>query len=82
MRRAGAGHAVDPVVLADADPDAANEAAQPWGTCAMSGTPEYIANLLTAYQDAGVDRFALWLPGPDLTGSIQRFADQARPLLG
>jgi probable F420-dependent oxidoreductase len=70
-----------PVMLADADPDPADEAAQPWRTCMISGTPEYIANLLNTYQDAGVDRFALWMPGPDMTGSMQRFVDQVRPLL-
>jgi hypothetical protein len=48
----------------------------------MSGTPEYIANLLTAYQDVGVDRFALWMPGPDVTDSMQRFVDQVRPAAG
>ena len=71
-----------PVMLADSDPDPADEAAQPWRTCMISGTPGYVARLLTAYQQAGVDRFALWMPGPDMTGSMQRFADQVRPLLG
>jgi hypothetical protein len=28
------------------------------------------------------DQFALWMPGPDMTGSMQRFVDQVRPLLG
>jgi probable F420-dependent oxidoreductase len=71
-----------PVMLADTSPDPADETAQPWRTCMMSGTPEYVADLLKAYQDAGVDRFALWMPGPDMAGSMQRFADQVRPLLG
>ena len=38
--------------------------------------------LADSYQQAGVDRFALWMPGADMTGSMQRFVDQVRPLLG
>lgn len=70
-----------PVMLADTNPDPDDETTQPWRTCMLSGTPEYIGNMLTAYQDAGVDRFALWMPGPDMTGSMQRFVDHVRPLL-
>ena len=70
---------VAPLLVQPIDP--ADVAAQPWRTCMISGTPEYVANLLNTYQDAGVDRFALWMPGPDMTGSMQRFVDQVRPLL-
>lgn len=70
-----------PLMLADTNPDSADETAQPWRTCMISGTPEYVAGLLKEYQDAGVDRFALWLPGPGMIASLQGFTDQVRPLL-
>ena len=70
-----------PVMLTETDPDPNDEAAKPWRTCMIAGGPDYVAELLRAYADAGVDRFALWLPGPGPVANLQTFSDRVRPLL-
>lgn len=70
-----------PMQLADADPDPDDEAAQPWRTCMLLGTPDYIANWLHAYQDAGVSRFVLWMPGPQIDKAMERFVHEVQPQL-
>lgn len=68
-------------MLGFANADPTEEELAPSRTCAFIGTPDGLARWLNTYHDAGATRFVVWMYGPDMVKTMERFTREVRPQL-